>query len=183
MRSLPTLSLLLTLLLIAAGSPKAMADGGVVRASGGEGPWTITLFSAPTPFRAGPVDLSVMVQHPETDQAVLDATVNIMLRPLDGQATTMLAEATREQATNKLMYAALLELPAGGSWQVDVSVQLDDDTGRLSTSLVADGAVPAAWKFWGWLSIPFIVILLYACNQWLVRTRRRGASTRNPYSS
>ncbi|MEE2720042.1 MAG: hypothetical protein VX727_09690 [Planctomycetota bacterium] len=170
--------LFLALLLLLPGAPQAMGDGGVVRASGGEGPWTITLVSSPTPFRAGPIDLSILLQRPESDEAVLDADVNLMLRPLDGQSTTMLVEATREQATNKLLYAALLDLPAGGRWQVDVSVQLGDDTGRLSATLIAGEAVPAAWNFWGWLAIPAIVILLYACNQWLVRTRRRGATSR-----
>ncbi len=173
MRTLPThLGLLALLLLALAG--EAMADGGIVRAAGGEGPWRITIFSSPTPFRAGPIDLSVLVQDPTTDEAVLDAEVNLMLRPLDGQASTMLVEATREQATNKLLYAALLELPAPGGWQVDVAVQLGDDAGRLSTTVVADEAVPAVWSFWGWLSIPLVAILLFACNQWLVRTRRRS---------
>lgn len=174
MHSITTHLRLLLILLALVGSTEAMADGGVVRASGGEGPWRITLFSSPTPFRAGPIDLSILVQDPATDTAMLDAEVNLMLRPLEGQSTTMLVEATREQATNKLLYAALLDLPAAGSWQVDVAVQLGDDAGRLSTTVVAGEAVPAAWSFWGWLSIPLVAVLLFACNQWLVRTRRRG---------
>ena len=168
--------LLLSLLLHC--SP-AMGDGGIVRVSENAGPWRITLFSSPTPLRAGPIDLSILVQEPETDASVLDARVNLMLQPLDGQADSILVEATRADATNKLLYAALLDLPAPGRWQVDVAVQLGDDGARITTTLVASDAIPPLLSLWTWLAIPAIVIVLFLCNQWLVRSRRR-TTTRPP---
>lgn len=149
-------------------------DGGIVQISELNGPWRITLFSSPTPLRAGPVDLSIMVQHPETDESVLDATVNLMLQPIDGQGDAILVEATRRDATNKLLYAALLDLPASGRWQVDAAVRVGDDAARIQTTLVADDPVPPMLSLWGWLAVPIVFIVLFVCNQWLVRTRRRA---------
>jgi len=151
----------------------ALGDGGIVRVSEEAGRWRITLFSSPTPLRAGPIDLSVLVQDPATDASVLDAIVNLMLQPLDDQADMILVEATRADATNKLLYAALVDLPAPGRWQVDVAVQVGDDGGRITTTLVADDPIPAMLSLWTWLAIPAIVIVLFLCNQWLARSRRR----------
>ena len=44
----------------------AIADGGSMRLSGKKGGYQITVFTAPTPFRAGPVDISVLVQDAST---------------------------------------------------------------------------------------------------------------------
>ncbi|MDG2201261.1 MAG: hypothetical protein P8K80_08790 [Phycisphaerales bacterium] len=169
------LRLLLLCLLVC--STPAKGDGGIVRVSENAGPWRITLFSSPTPLRAGPIDLSILVQEPHTDDSVLAATVNLMLQPLDGQADSILVEATRADATNKLLYAALLDLPAPGRWQVDVAVQLGDDGGRITTTLVASDAIPPLLSLWTWLVIPVIAIALFLCNQWLVRSRRRTTSS------
>ena len=44
----------------------ARADGGLARLVVDSGEFRLTVFSSPTPLRAGPVDLSVMVQDRET---------------------------------------------------------------------------------------------------------------------
>ena len=158
-------------------------DGGIVQVSELDGPWRITLFSSPTPLRAGPIDLSIMVQRPETDESVLDATVHLMLQPMDGQGDSILVEATRRDATNKLLYAALLDLPASGRWQVDVAVRVGDDAARIQATLVADDPVPPMLSLWGWLAIPIVFIILFVCNQWLVRTRRRTSTNSSELSA
>lgn len=149
----------------------ASADSGIVRASRIAGPWKLTLFSAPTPFRSGPVDLSILVQDPETDEAILDATVNLMLQHESPEVDTILVTATRANATNRLLYAALFDLPEPGSWQVDLYVERGDQSAKLQATLVADPPLPPILGFWTWLSIPAIVIILFICNQWLSRTR------------
>ncbi len=152
----------------------ASGDSGVVRASSIAGPWKLTLFSSPTPFRAGPVDLSILVQDPETDEAILDATVNLMLQHGDAEVDTILVTATRADATNRLLYAALFDLPEPGSWQVDLHVEHDGQFARLQVTLAADPPLPPILGFWTWLSFPAIVIILFICNQWLSRTRGAG---------
>jgi len=44
------------------------ADGGAVRLSERQGGYQITAFTSPTPFRAGPVDISVLVQDAATEK-------------------------------------------------------------------------------------------------------------------
>ena len=55
-------------LLVGACGEAARGDGGTVRLSRCEGGLRITVFTAPTPFRAGPVDISVLVQDAVTGE-------------------------------------------------------------------------------------------------------------------
>ena len=55
-------------LLVGACGEAARGDGGTVRLSRCEGGYRITVFTAPTPFRAGPVDISVLVQDAATGE-------------------------------------------------------------------------------------------------------------------
>src|SRR5215510_5436598 len=80
------------------------ADGGVVMCQRTSVPVNITLFSTEIPLRLGPVDLSILVERTLGHSAVLDAQVYIELHHEAG--TTILAEATRSQARNKLLYCS-----------------------------------------------------------------------------
>ena len=55
-------------LLVGACGEAAWGDGGTVRLSRCEGDYRISVFTAPTPFRAGPVDISVLVQDAATGE-------------------------------------------------------------------------------------------------------------------
>ena len=55
-----------------------LADGGTVRLSQRQGGYRITVFTAPTPFRAGPVDISVLVQDAATGQPVPEAHIPLL---------------------------------------------------------------------------------------------------------
>ena len=150
-------------------SESLLADGGVIRASGTSGPWRLTVFSSPTPLRAGPVDLSILLQDSTTEEPILDATVNLMLRHPDSEP--MLVEATRESATNRLLYAALLDLPHEGTWTIDVLAMAGEVEGRLHAVIEAGPPLPRLLSLWTWLVIPAIVFVLFILNQWLTRTR------------
>src|SRR3954468_10866690 len=82
------------------------ADGGTVRLSQRQGGYQITVFTAPTPFRAGPVDVSVLVQDARTGQPVPQAEVAIRAAPRGRPSEAILQPATVEAATNKLFRAA-----------------------------------------------------------------------------
>jgi len=139
----------------------AAADGGLVRASEPHGRFTITVFSSPTPLRAGPIDLSVLVQARDGGAPVLDAAIAFTLRAGDAVIT---APATRAAATNKLLYAALMTLPAPGRWAVEVTV--DAETVRFAMD--AEKAASSAWGFWPYLLAPFAAIGVFAAHQWRV---------------
>ena len=88
----------------------ARGDGGLLRLRQAAGRFEISVFTAPTPLRVGQIDVSVMVQ---ADHApVLDAEVDVQLRGPGGELT---ATASAAAATNKLLYAALIEVPVPGA--------------------------------------------------------------------
>ena len=58
----------------------ARADGGAVRLRERAGGYQIAVFTSPTPFRAGTVDISVLVQDAATGECVPEARVTVGLR-------------------------------------------------------------------------------------------------------
>jgi len=146
-------------------APAAWADGGFVRASERMGAYTVTVFTAPTPLRVGAADVSVLVQQPDGG-VVLDVPIAVTMR---GGDVVLHADATRAQATNKLLHAALLEIPAPGAWRVDVRV-----AGETLTLTFDVAAAPPRWQtYWAYLALPFVGLGLFIVHQWLLLRRPR----------
>jgi hypothetical protein len=160
--------------------PSAFADGGAVLSQATAGSYRITLFGSPSPLRAGPVDLSVMLQDAKTGEPVLDRPVTITVRAASNQKTeawvppccsmktqSAAVAATHAAAQNKLLYAANLILPASGPH--DLVVQIGD----LSAESRIDVKPPlsAGASTWPWLAAPPLLVGLFALNQ---RLRRRS---------
>src|SRR6266566_3607186 len=100
-RTLPIIGLLLLSSLIPHPSSLARADGGALRLRERAGDYQVAVFTSPTPFRAGPVDFSVLVQDAATGECVPEARVTVRLKaPAGGRALEY--PATTEAATNKL---------------------------------------------------------------------------------
>ena len=115
------------------------ADGGKVLFQRKAGAFNITLFAAESPVRVGRPDLSVMVQSNSDQSPVLDANVQLRLVRHDANAITdITAPAKHDQATNKLLYAASLE------------VNTPDTIGPKSLSRRKAKArlLPETWMFW-----------------------------------
>ena len=145
-------------------APAARGDGGLVRLSQTAGPFEITLFTAPTPLRAGPVDVSVLVQ---ADHApVLDAEVQVTLRAPGVERTAI---ATRAAATNKLLYAALLDVPEAGRWTLEAQVRVSERAATVSCEVDVAPPLPPVLVFWPYFALPAVVIALFALHQWLTR--------------
>src|SRR3954466_8251867 len=95
----PIVMLALLSCLIFHPSSLARADGGAVRLRQRAGGYQIAVFTSPTPFRAGPVDVSVLVQDAATGECVPEAQVTVCLKaPAAGRALE--CPATTEAATN-----------------------------------------------------------------------------------
>lgn len=149
------------------------ADGGAVLSRQDSGPFVITVFAAPVPLRAGPIDMTVMVQTRDTLQPVLDADVSIRL---DG-ASPIEAVASRSQAQNKLLYAVTFDLPRPGDWKYTVSVQ--NAAGQAATSGEFDAGQPGRMQSSAsfYLGIPPVLIAIFLLHQWLVRRESRRCQT------
>ncbi len=99
------------------------------------GPYDLNVFTEPSPPRAGPVEVSVLVQRAGTTVSVNDARVIVTATPAkesDRASQAIRTEATRAGTTNKLFYAATFRLPAAGRWRMGVAV-----TGPLGAGAVA----------------------------------------------
>ncbi len=140
----------------------AHGDGGTVRLKETSRPFVITVFTAPEPLRAGPADVSVLVQ--ERGEPILDAEVSIAL--WSEASSVFTAEATHAQATNKLLYAAAIDLPAPGTWMLRVDVRHGSDNAELSTDLSVSPGAPPLHAIWIYLLVPPAAILLFALHQW-----------------
>jgi hypothetical protein len=161
--------------LVLASAHPLWADGGTLRLSERAGGYQVSVFTSPQPFRAGPVDVSVLVQDPETGEYVPDARVSVRLT----QRLTKVAvetPATTEAATNKLYRAAPFELSTSGWWDVQVHIEGPHGAATVDFAVEADAPLPRWVDLLPWIAWPFVAIALFILHQTLVR-RRAGTGT------
>ncbi|CAN5118790.1 hypothetical protein BH11PLA2_BH11PLA2_16740 [soil metagenome] len=157
---------LLILLLL---SNVARADGGTLRLSQKVGPRQVAVFTSPTPPRAGVIDVSVLAQNSagETDTTV---KVRVLATRKDGDSSMISKRATGEAATNKLLQAAILDLPTPGLWMISVIV----DDAETTFELEIAEPLPAWWNLAAWIAWPLLAVVLFAIHRRLVKRRNRG---------
>ena len=150
-----------------------LADGGAVRLSREQGNYQIAVLTTPTPLRAGPIDISVLVQNAGTHELVLDGQVvlNLTQRGRPGRSVSHLA--TAEAATNKLFRAAHFELPEPGWWDVDVSIDGPLGNANARVELQVAEPLPAWQAMWPWFGWPVFVICLFGAGEIIALARRR----------
>lgn len=166
-------TLAFVVLLLPASAP---GDGGTVRLLERSGPFVITVFSAPEPVRVGLADVSVLVQDRAAGTPVLDARVALRAVPPSGvQAPAVRLQATRDQATNKLLYAASFAPGEPGAWDLQVTVQRGPDVAEVRCTLPVARARRGLASIWPYLALPPAVIALYALHAALARRRTRRA--------
>jgi hypothetical protein len=168
-------SAILACILVAVQCGQVRADGGALRVSTEKGSYRVTVFTAPTPFRAGPVDISILVQDRATGALVPGARASICLTKA-GQATVTLP-ATTEAATNKLFRAAQFDVPASGLWNLEVQIDGPSGSAAIQASLEAAKALPQWHELSWWISWPGVVVVLFAIHQVRV-SRHRGRRAR-----
>jgi hypothetical protein len=181
--------------LLAALTPQhAKGDGGVVLLREASGPFLVTVFAAPEVTRGGLTDVSVLVQSRTNGDVVLDAAVGLSIEaprdlvvtagsdPLCGasSASAVLPSqdidqhqatlpATREQASNKLLYAAALALNATGDWRLHIYVSRGADSTEFDCLIPVTQASANAPGLWPYLLMPPMAIAAFAMNQKLRR--------------
>ena len=157
--------------LILLSAPAAWPDGGVARLRQTQVGLVVTVFTAPDPLRAGPQDVSVLVQDP-SGAPVLDAEVTLRFDPPGPEGAGFTVRALRAQATNKLLQAAQVDLREVGKWRLGVAVSRAGRAAEVSCELPVDPARRRIGDLWDVLAVPPSMMLLFAINQGL---RRRGA--------
>lgn len=165
-----SLALLVALFL----SPSARADGAHIALHATQSGYTVTLFTAPDPLVAGPVDFSLLVQDATTNAILTDTSAAGVLR-LAGQPAVSFA-LSHASAQDKLLLAGNFALPQPGDYSLDLQVS---QPGRAPVTF-AIGSLPVAKNhgrlasvLWA-ICIPVILILLFLANQ-TAKQRLRAA--------
>jgi hypothetical protein len=153
----------------------ARADGGTVRLREQAGAYQVTVFTSPTPFRAGPVDVSVLVQD-AAGECVPEARVTVRLTAR-GSGQVLEYPATAAAATNKLFHAAVFQLPEPGWWKVDVAVEGPYGLARLRFEVEADQPPPRWLQLWPWFAWPALVVALFSVHRVLARCKAPRSTT------
>jgi len=148
-----------------------MADGGAVRLLERVGSYQIAVFTAPTPLRAGPVDVSVLLENAETHELISGAQVTIKATKQDQTDVMVSRLATTDAATNKLFQEAIFELSTAGRWGLDVSVRGPLGMAQARTEVEVAGSLPPYLALWPWVCWPIVPILLFAIYQRFVIRR------------
>jgi hypothetical protein len=182
----------LTLLALSGTRPAVAHGGGTPQVTNAEaGPYLVSVWTEPNPIRVGEFHVTVAVlESPapgssarESGDPVLDATVQVRVAPASETGKALIADATRENAVNKLMYEADLDLPSEGQWRVDI--QVEGPTGTGSTGFDIEAAPPAVFSAAGWLPWPVWagLSLVLVAVVWSVQAFRsqkdRGSSANN----
>jgi hypothetical protein len=185
-RSLGALALL-AVAALACGN--ARGDGGTLLLCEVAGHYRVSAFTSPSPPRAGQLDVSVLVQDAASGAILPHAEVVVRVASTDrshadeSRAAKSYA-ATQEAATNKLLHAAICQLPTAGPWRVEINVR--DPASENSTSdtvvafdLVAGEPLPRWWDMEPWIGWPLVVIVLFGVHQALAARQRVRRSARN----
>jgi hypothetical protein len=144
------------------------ADGGTVRLRAHASAYQITVFSAPTPFRAGLVDISVLVRDAATGECLPEAQATVRLTARES-GEVLEYPATAEAATNKLFRAAEFRLPEPGWWDVDILVEGPHGPAIVQFAVQADEPLPRWLDLWPWFSWPALVVALFGIHRLLAR--------------
>jgi hypothetical protein len=143
-----------------------------------QGGYRISVFVSPDPLRAGPIDISVLLQDAETGSAITNAQTMVSLKPSSRRGRTIRTVATNEAATNKLLSAAVVELPETGSWDVEIACLAEHGPARVEFRADAGPRLTAWLNVWPWFSWPAAVVILFGFHRWLVSQTMIATSQR-----
>jgi hypothetical protein len=163
---------ILLLVVIIFAQATAFGDGGTVLWRKEAGSLVITAFASPVPLSSGPVDISLLLQNRSGLEPVLDANVWLLLRA-DASGEEVRAHPTREQAQNKLLYAAPLTLPESGKWELEVTILRNgEQTDATGTIGVAPGPEKGT-SYWSYIAFPQLMIAIYVVRERLIHRKPR----------
>jgi hypothetical protein len=142
----------------------AYGDGAHIALRATSGAYSITLFTAPEPLAAGPVDLSLLVQDSSTGEVLSDATADVTLTHASGEALRF--PLTRAAASNKLLLAAEPSLPASGNYSLAVYVERPGAAAASFTTTLQVAPDHSRRTILRWaLGLPLAAVLLFLVNQ------------------
>ena len=177
---------ILTLALFLASSALLRADGGITIGQIDREGLRVTVFASPVPVRAGPLDVTFLVQEIPSNQPVTDASIICSVQKLSPPSPSpvrlpawcsSIAPGTRIPATsahssNKLLSGAFVPLTESGSWELNLQVARGpvDFTAALPLDVAAPPEPLSTW--WPLVALVPAAILLYVWRGRLIAARR-----------
>lgn len=134
------------------------------------GTYLISAWSQPDPPRVGNFHLTIAIAQADNFEPVLGANVALELLHSSGQRLT--AQATHEQATNKLFYESDLKIGTTGQWTVMIVVNQSEAVGF---PLTVSPALSPLRQFGPWLLAGGLGLLAFF---WFIRSHY--APSKNP---
>jgi hypothetical protein len=159
-------------LILALCSAPALADGGRVVLIERQGDCRISVFTSPDPLRAGPIDISVLIQDAQTGKPIPNAQIFVTLTSTSPPSQIIHAVATNDAATNKLLSAALVDLPAPGEWNIEINCLAQHATFQVHFTIDAGERTYARLDVWPWFTWPASAVILFGIHRRLVWRRR-----------
>ena len=147
--------------------------GGVVQLNRAPaGPYALSIWTQPTPPRAGTwrVDVAVMRAG---GVPIGDALVHVRAEPIDGTAKPAEVDAQRDADPLGMRYRASLSLGAPGPWVVRVLVSGSEGVGSLSFPVDVE---PASHAWWLWVALGAAGLAVLAVVTGLRRRRLVAAA-------
>ncbi len=154
---------------------RAWADGGTLRLRHQAGNYRVAVFTSPAILRAGPVDVSVLVQDAATGKHMPQTQVTVSFREEGSSASTLEQPATVGAATNKLFHAAEFDLPRAGRWSVAVELDGQHGLATVHFDIEAAEALPRWLEVWPWIAWPAAGVVLFGVHQLLVQRSKSDA--------
>lgn len=168
---------LLLLTVAIAAQVSAWADGGALCFRKQAGGLVISVFTSPSPLSIGVADISVLVQNQDGLDPLLDADVHAILRD-DSSGVEFQARLTREQARNKLLYAAPVMFSRPGRWQIAVTVERNTKQSYATGILEVTSGQHKAVSYAGYIAFPPVMIVLFVIRERLISRRSRQRRAR-----
>lgn len=168
-------------------SALVMADGGSIIARGKSEGLSVTVFASPSPLRAGPADVSVLVQDAKTHEPVPGARVSVVLEdggvnPRTGDWAVLCndlnglgkrANASTQHSVNRWLYSAFLGIPAPGRWELRVEIETPAGTrAEIVQPIDVEPPAPPLLAWWPFLAVVPGGIVLYVWRRHLLAGRR-----------
>lgn len=145
------------------------ADTGAIQYIGQHGTMKISVFSSPVPLRVGTIDLGFYLQRRADNEVIPDADIKIKIIEKDSDQWEANGVATKQQATNKLFYSAIMEISQPGDFVCLVEIDAAEESVTFSFVIRVEESLPRWEQMWPWFVWPFPLIFLYV----LIQIRRK----------
>ena len=169
----------------------AFADGGAVIGRHETPQLTATVFAFPSPLRAGPADISVFLQRPDSNDPVLSAKVEVSWLASTTATTTQAKwmppcctmenaqpwqTATTGNSKNKFLYSTMIPIKMSGPSQLAVRIQYQRKSQEFTVGIDALPPYSPVTAYWPWLAFPPCAIGLFALRTHLANKPRRAVA-------